>query len=86
MWSYLQITFQNIFDILKIYLKLGLITVVIYLVTEWYIIQFGIDLNDNQATLVSKTSVNSNNNNNNNGTTTSTLIIVYRLLIDFFIH
>lgn len=83
MWSYLQITFQNIFDILKIYLKLGLITVVIYLVTEWYIIQFGIDINDTQATLAPKTSVNSNNNN---GTTSSTLIKVYRFLLDFFIH
>ncbi|KNC30789.1 hypothetical protein FF38_01061 [Lucilia cuprina] len=75
MWSYVQITFQNIFDILKIYLKLGLITVFFYLVTEWYVLHFGIDLNDADASLVPKTSANNGGSSSN-----STVVKVYRLL------
>ena len=73
--------FENIFDILKIYFKLALITLIVCLVAEWYIVHNGIDLDDAEASLAPKSTHNTNTYNSN-----STVIKVYRLLVDFFLH
>lgn len=70
--EYLQIAFQNLVDILKIYLKFAILTLCLYLIAEWYIVRFGIDLDDEQASLV-PAQFGQN----------STLHKVYRFAVDF---
>lgn len=72
-FKYLQIVIQNLFDILKIYLKFAILALGLYLAAEWYIVRFGIDLDDERATLVPKQLAEN-----------STVHKVYRFVVDFF--
>nr|XP_036220702.1 uncharacterized protein LOC106618217 [Bactrocera oleae] len=69
----LQILLGHLFDILKIYLKFGLITLVFYFVAEWYILHY-VDFNTFQEPQpLMKPASN------------STASKVYRFVLDFFL-
>ncbi|XP_023174170.2 uncharacterized protein LOC111601692 [Drosophila hydei] len=66
----------NIVWIFKIYVKFALITLVIYFVAEWYIVRYGVELEDQlDAQLAANERPASN----------STLSKVFRFIVNFFI-
>ncbi|EDW69268.1 uncharacterized protein [Drosophila virilis] len=66
----------NIVWIFKIYLKFAFITVIIYLVAEWYIVRYGIELEDQ---------LDGNVAANDRPASNSTLSKVFRFVLNFFI-
>lgn len=69
----LRILFGHLFDIFKIYLKFGLITLVFYFVAEWYILRYS----DFDTFMEPKPLLKPDSN--------STVGKVYRFFVDFFL-
>lgn len=69
----LRILLGHIFDIFKIYLKFGIITLAFYFVAEWYILRF----TDFDTIMEPKQILKAHHN--------STAGKIFRLLIDFFV-
>ncbi|XP_037929325.1 uncharacterized protein LOC119663798 [Teleopsis dalmanni] len=72
----LQNIFRNISDIFKIYLKLAVITLVIYFVAEWYILRYGLEFDEAPQTQIAAQKPRN----------VSSVEKLFKLMINFFIH
>ncbi|KAH8256271.1 uncharacterized protein [Drosophila bipectinata] len=75
----------NVFDIFKIYIKFALLTLVFYLIAEWYILRYGAELEAQLDAHLAEGAPLREGSPEERPESNSTLSKVLRFVVNFFI-